>query len=411
MSPIQIGGDTGNPKRLSTVAVGMANNWLQYGGPNRDFSLPQTLSKQAVPTVRWRRALGEGTSGMVGDGKALFTLYSTEISAKRESGVEVVVSLDAATGKTRWEHKTPVAMLPKQESYTSDPIRPQATPLLWQGKLLTLGFTGLLKCFEAETGNILWERDLVKEFAATPVQFGFSASPLAYDGAFVVHVGGKQATLIAFEPRDGKVRWKSAPAEPSYASPMLVRVEAEDQLVQLTRDALLGVAAKDGTPRWSYALPKLGLTNVPTPLVLPDQRLVISGQGVLGTRLLKLTKNAATELWVNAKSTYYYCNWTATRELVLGCNNGGFISALSLTDGQELWRERGQGDANLFQVGNDTLFLRGDGLFTRGKATPEGLKTEPGIPLFTSRSWTPPTLIGETLYARSNKEILAASLK
>jgi outer membrane protein assembly factor BamB len=138
----------------------MANNWLQYGGPNRDFSLAQALAKQATPTIRWRRALGEGTSGIVGDGKALFTLYTEGFNKSREVGVEVVVSLDATTGKTRWEQKTPVAMLPKQESFTNDPIRPQATPLLWQGKLLTLGFTGLLKCFEAATGKVLWERDL-----------------------------------------------------------------------------------------------------------------------------------------------------------------------------------------------------------------------------------------------------------
>lgn len=157
-------------------------------------------------------------------------------------------------------------------------------------------------------------------------------------------------------------------------------------------------------------MPKLGLTNVPTPLVLPDQRILISGQGVLGTRLLKLTKNAATELWVNTKSTYFYCNWTATRELVLGCNNGGFVSALSLSDGRELWRERGQADANLLQVGTGTLFLRGDGLLTRGRATEGGLKSEPSVPLLTGRCWTPPSLIGEMLYTRDTKEILAASL-
>ena len=157
-------------------------------------------------------------------------------------------------------------------------------------------------------------------------------------------------------------------------------------------------------------MPKLGLTNVPTPLVLPDQRLLISGQGVLGTRLLKLTKNAVTEVWVNAKSTYFFCNWTATHELVLGCNNGGFISALHLTDGQELWRERGQADANLVQVGDATLFLRGDGLLTWARATPQGLKTEPGTSLLAGRCWTPPTLLGDTLFVRDTKEILAARL-
>ncbi len=204
----------------------------------------------------WRQPLGEGTSGIVGDGKALYTLYSDRFTNKREAGSEVVVCLEAATGKTRWEHRASVAMLPKQESFTSDPIRPQATPLLWQGKLLTLGFTGLLTCFDAATGRVLWEHDLVKAFGATPVQFGFSASPMLSEGAFLVHVGGKQATLIAFEPRDGCVRWSSAPAEPSYATPVLVRVEGEDQLVQVTRDTIVSVAAKDGAPRWSSRCPK-----------------------------------------------------------------------------------------------------------------------------------------------------------
>lgn len=385
----------------------MANDWLQYGGPNRDFSLKGTLPTK-LPAPRWRRALGEGTSGIVGDGKALYTLYAEGFSANREAGTEVVIALEAATGKTRWEHKTPVAMLPKQQSYTRDPVRPQATPLLWQGKLLTLGFTGLLTCFEAATGRVLWQHDLVKAFEATPVQFGFSASPLVHNGAFVVHVGGKQAALIAFDPRDGHVRWKSAPAEPSYASPMLVRVEGEEQLVQLTRDALLGVAASDGAMRWSYPLPKLGLTNVPTPLLLPDARLVLSGQGILGTRLLKLSRTQApTELWANTKTTYFYCNWATTPELVVGCNNNGFLSALRLTDGQELWRERGQADANLLQVGSETLLLRGDGLLTRARLTPAGLQAVSGQPLLTGRCWTPPTLIGNTLYARDTKELVA----
>lgn len=358
----------------------------------------------------WRQPLGEGTSGIVGEGRALYTLYSDRFTNKRAAGSEVVVCLEAATGKTRWEHRRPVAMLPGQQSFTDDPIRPQATPLLWQGKLLVLGFTGLLTCLEATTGRVLWEHDLVKAFEATPVQFGFSASPIVSGGAFIVHVGGKQGALVAFEPRDGRVRWKSAPAEPSYATPVLVKVEGEDQLVQVTRDAIVGVAARDGAPRWSYPMPKAGLTNVPTPIALPNQQLLISGQGVVGTRLLALTRTGAKEVWANTKVTYFYCNWLTTRALVFGCNNGGFVSALRLSDGQELWKERGQTDANLLQVGEETLFLRGDGLLTRATVSAESLRTEPGITLLAGRCWTPPTRIAKTLYARDNKEIVALPL-
>jgi outer membrane protein assembly factor BamB len=390
--------------------VSMADTWPQYGGPGRNFALSGTLPKSTPPSVRWRRALGEGTAGIVTDGPSLFTLYSDGFDKTRAAGREVVVALDAGSGKTRWERPTPVAMLKGQESFTSDPVRPQSTPLLWQGKLLTLGFTGLLTCLDASSGRVLWERDLVKDFEATPVQFGFSSSPLFHGGAFVVHVGGSQANLIAFEPVSGKVRWKSAPAAPCYSSPVLIRVEGEEQLIQLTRDALLGVAAKDGAPRWSYPLPKPGLTNAPTPIALPDQRLLISGQGILGTRMLQLSRTQVREVWVNLRTTYFYCNWATTQGMVVGCNNKGFITALRLTDGEELWKERGQDDANLLQLREETLFLRGDGLFTRARATPEGLKSAPGLPLLTGRCWTPPTLIGTTLYARDNREILALVL-
>jgi outer membrane protein assembly factor BamB len=267
-----------------------------------------------------------------------------------------------------------------------------------------------LHCFDANSGKVLWEYDLVKQFAAKPVQFGFSASPLVYGKQFIVHVGGTATCLLALDAESGKVIWKAKAAEPSYASPVLLPGEKGDVIVQVTRDELLGLSAKDGSLLWSYPLPDAGLTNVPTPLVLSERRLLISGQGARGTRLLQVVsdkdKTEVKELWKNQKARLFYCNALKDEEAVYG-SVGEFLVALRLSDGSELWRERGQADANLLQVGSEVLILRGDGRLTRSRLSPKGLEASDPEELLKSRTWTAPTLIDNTLYARSEKEITA----
>jgi len=387
--------------------------WPQFGGPTRDFSLTASKSAAGGAAVLWRRLLGPGTSSIVADGATLFTMYSIPDTKDKGRGEELVVAIDAATGATKWEHRYPVARLKKQESYSGDPIRPQATPALLDGRLCCLGYTGLLKCFDAATGRVLWEKDLVKEFDATPVQFGFSASPLVHNGNFVVHVGGKQAALAAFRAGDGTVAWKSGPGEPSYATPVLARLAGEEQIVQVTRDAILAVVPGSGATRWTYALPEAGLTNVPTPIPLAGDRLFVSGQGLRGSRLLQIRRTgdtlAVTEVWKNDKVQLFYCNAIADGDAVFA-NASQFIGALSLTDGRMLWRERGQADANLVRAGNEYLVLRGDGQLSCGRLTVNGPDVKPGRRVLDGRCWAPPTLVDNVLYVRDESEITAVRL-
>ena len=387
--------------------------WSQYGGANRDFRSAEPRVRRQGEANEWRRSLGVGTSGIVSDGKTLFTMYSVPTPKNDNSGEEVVIALDAASGKTRWEYRYSMARLNGQESYDDPRVRPQSTPAFSKGRLCTLGYSGLLKCFDAAKGKVLWQYDLVKEFGATPVQFGFSSSPLVYGEAFVVAVGGKQSALIAFRPDNGTVLWKSEAAEPSYASPVVLRVGSEDQIVQVNRDAILGVSAKNGAKRWSYPMPKPGYTNVPTPIALSEGRLLVSGQGLLATRLLQITAsndgNKVTERWKNTQVILFFCNWFADERTVYGCV-GDFVGALDLATGKELWSERGQSNGNVLAIGKDVVLLRGDGLLSLCRMTPEKLEVRKSITALKGRCWTPPTVIGDMLYLRDDSEIAAVRL-
>lgn len=389
--------------------------WPGYGGPTRDFrvALPPA-GPWDEKAVLWRRPLGPGESGIVSDGATLFTQYSTPDPKDNKTGTEVVVALDPATGKTRWEHTYPVAMLPKQQTFRGAPVGPLATPLVAGGRVFAVGFAGLFHCLDAATGKVLWKHDLVADFGATPVQFGFAASPVAYKDVVLLHVGGKQAAVVAFHPKDGAVRWKSEPAEPSYATPVVAAFGGENQVVQVTRDAVYGFAAADGSTRWKYPLPLQGLTNVPTPLVLPGGQLLISGQGCKGTRLLAVTRdggkfNVASK-WHNAEVTFFYCNWIADGPLVYGCVGKEF-GAMRWADGEVLWDRRDLADANCVAVGGAAHVLTGDGRLGRFRVAADGAEeTGKPFPLLKGRSWTPPTVVGNRLYARNAAEAVAFRL-
>jgi outer membrane protein assembly factor BamB len=377
--------------------------WGQYGGPTRDFALATPLPA-AGKGVLWKRKLGPGTSGVVTDGKQLFTMYSVPDPKTPNRGEEVVVALDATTGETKWEHRYPVERLKGQETFSGDPVRPQATPAVLGDRVCAVGYAGKVTCLAAATGKVLWEVDLVKDYAAKPVQFGFSASPLVYEEAFILHVGGPKAALVALRP-DGTVKWKSEPGEPSYASPVVARFGGEDQIVQVTQKAVVGFRASDGAVRWSYPMENPGLTNVPTPVPLPDGRLLVSGQGMVGTRLLKIEGQKATEVW-KTKGKFFYCNALADDKAVYGVTDAALV-AVSLADGRELWREAGQKDANLVRVGDEALVLRGDGLLTRGKLAPAGLERAAEVRLLKGRCWTPPTVLGGAIVVRDQAEVVA----
>lgn len=398
---------------VSSADGGENLSWPQFGGVERNFLSPLPAQMGRGEAMVWKRKLGQGTSGIVSDGKRLYTMYSVPDAQNRNRGEEVVIALDPTTGETRWEHRYPLEQRKGQETFTNDPVRPQATPALVGGRLVTLGYAGLLKCFEAATGRVLWERDLVKEWDATPVQFGFSASPLIYRGDVIVHVGGKRAAVVAFDIASGTARWQSEPAEPGYASPVVMRFGAEEHIVQVTRDAVLGVSAQDGKTRWRYPMPKPGQTNVPTPLALAQGRLLVSGQGILGTRLLKVERKdsafTVSEVWKNTRVTFFYCNWIVEAGAVYGCMSG-FLTGLSLADGRELWRERGQEDANQIRIGEETILLRGDGQLSRGKQTAKGLGTSASLQALQGRCWAAPTPVRDMLYVRDDREIAAVRL-
>ena len=122
------------------TAIGYSQ-WLQWGGPNRNFKVDSAQFKTAwiegEPEQLWKRQLGEGHSAICVDQGTLYTMF-------RRGDEDVVIALSADTGTTLWEYA--YTSLPWKEFSKQYGPGPHATPLIVGGYIYAIGFRTELTC-------------------------------------------------------------------------------------------------------------------------------------------------------------------------------------------------------------------------------------------------------------------------
>jgi outer membrane protein assembly factor BamB len=357
------------------------------------------------PKQLWRRTLGDGYSAISVAGGRLFTMY-------RRAEQEVVVALDAAAGTTAWEHAYDAPF--SREYDVQNGPGPHATPLVAGGRVFAVGATGVLHALDERSGRVLWRRDLIREFGATPRPTGYACSPIAYGDTLILFVGGKGQAVVAFRQSDGRVARQSGDFRNSASSPLLIDVAGEPQLVAFLYDAITGFDPRDGRLLWRHPhVTEFGL-NVSLPVWGEDGLLFVSAAYGGGSRVLRVTREAGRpaveELWHSRLMRLHFGNAVRLGDFVVG-SSGDFgpapLTAIDVRTGQVLWRNRSLARASLLRAGDRLILLDEDGQLALASATREGLQVHAKSQLFDGRSWTVPTLDGAVLYARDRKSIVA----
>ena len=182
------------------TTVSAAADWPQWLGPTRDGVSPEKVAPwKEAPKVLWRQPVGEGhSSPVVADGKVF---VHGKVKGKDQEDVQ---AFDAKSGKPLWKAEYDRGKFENQFGNG-----PRGTPAVVGGKVYTLGVTGFLSCFEADSGKKVWQIDTAKEFKPPSLFFGVSGSPLIEGDAVLVNVGGKGASIVAFNKDKGDVLWKT----------------------------------------------------------------------------------------------------------------------------------------------------------------------------------------------------------
>jgi outer membrane protein assembly factor BamB len=395
--------------------VAAAGDWPQWLGPKRDSASPEKIAAwKEAPKVVWRKTVGEGNSSpVVVDGRVFL---HTKIKDKNE---EEVRAYDAKTGEEMWHTSY------KREAFTSlFGNGPRATPAVVDGRIYAFGITGILTCFDAESGKQAWQVEALKKFEARNLMFGAACSPLVVGKNVVVMVGGKGASIVAFDRDNGKVAWKSLNDGASYASPILNGEGKSAQVVFLTQKRLLGLKPEDGTLNWEYPFADKLFESSTTPIRVGDQLLASSitrGSASLGLEA-KDDKTVVTKLWANEKLTCYFSTPVAVGKdhvyMVTGANPLAFMTPVAelrcveAKTGKVLWTKEkiGKYHASMIRTGDNKLLLLDDAgnlalLEPNAKEYKELARSK-----VCGETWAHPALANGRLYIRDNKELICLQL-
>jgi len=164
----------------------------------------------------------------------------------REFGalMDLVLCIDARTGKTLWKQAFP---LPGQKNPPSGKSGKGMTPCLHKGRLYACGHRGIT-CFDAETGRLIWNR-LGRPGDRKDRSYGIGGgwsrdlSPVVIGGVLVFQSISPYNTLIGLDPDAGDELWRLAKVTGANAVPVKVALDGREFII-----ASHGAQVGDKTP-------------------------------------------------------------------------------------------------------------------------------------------------------------------
>jgi outer membrane protein assembly factor BamB len=276
----------------------------------------------------------------------------------RQKDDEFLCCLDLVSGKENWRSEPyPAPYKPGPGEGTADD-RPRSTPAIAEGRIFTLGMTGILSCLEAKTGKLLWRKD-------TKYAPYMGSSPLVADGLCIAHVGdgAKVGGVTAFDVRTGDVTWCHSEGGCAMSgSPILVNLAGERQVVTFASWNAAGISAVTGKKLWGAGP---GGAGMPYTTPVQYKNLLILNDNMEPLRALRLERGdkgiTAKEVWKAKNLPLYYSSPVVADDRVFGMStrNGGCFFCLDARSGQTLWESEGRvgGYASILHAGSVVVFL------------------------------------------------------
>jgi outer membrane protein assembly factor BamB len=309
-----------------------SQDWPQWRGINRDSKVTGFKAPAA-----WPAELKQAWKVTVGFSDATPVLSANKIYLNtRQGDQEVILCLDAATGKELWENSY-AAMAVTGPSASQHP-GPRGTPAVSNGKIVTFGASGILSCLDASTGKLVWRKE--NPTNAFPAFFT-GTSPLIVDGMCIIHLGKKDdGQVIAYDLNSGNEKWKWAGEGPSYSSPSVMTIDGKKLLIVITEKNIMALGLTDGKQLWQIATPvQQRFYNCVSPYI-DGQNIYLSGQGT-GTKAIRVEKSGneyvTKELWSNTEVGAKWNTPVLKDGFLYGFTDQKRIYCLNAATGQTAW--------------------------------------------------------------------------
>jgi outer membrane protein assembly factor BamB len=391
-------------KAATPVKVEAPAAWPGFRGPERDGVIRgvrvNTDWSSSPPTEVWRRPIGPGWSSFAVRGALLYT-------QEQRGEHEIVGCYKLSTGEPVWRHRDPVRFWESNGG-----AGPRGTPAVSKGRVYTFGATGILNALDADTGALLWTRNVATDTGRRVPEWGFSSSPLAIDDIVVVAAAG---TLSAYDLATGKQRWRGPSYGGSYSSPHPVTVDGVPQVLLLGGPGAVSVSPENGAVLWEH---KWAPGAIVQPAVTGDGDILINAivaTGGLGIRRLAVAHKSGAwsveERWASLGLKPYFNDFVVHKGHAYGFD-GSILASIDLADGTRKWKGGRYGNGQLVLLADQDLLLvvSDEGELALVGATPDQYKELARFKAVEGKTWNHPVLIGDLLLVRNDQEMAAFRL-
>jgi outer membrane protein assembly factor BamB len=400
--------DASTPARPieSPKAMPGSGDYPQFLGPTRDAVLPgPRLARDwsvRPPRLLWRQPIGAGWSAFAVAG-------GIAVTQEQHGDDEQVVAYETASGRRLWLHSDRA----RYDTVVAG-VGPRATPTIRDGRVFTMGATGILNALRLENGERLWSRHVLEDNGSSNLSWGTSGSPLLDGDRVVVSAGGREGhSLAAYRADTGEPLWSTGHDQQSYSSATIATIAGRRQILILNGGSVAGHDASTGALLWEQPWPA-EQPNVAQPLLLPGDRVLFSAGYGVGSKLYAIGASpdgtlSATLVWETPRLKAKFTNVFLHDGFVYGLDDGVF-SCLDPKDGQRRWRGGRYGHGQAILVGGLFLIQTEEGELVLVDPSPQGLKELTRFTVFEGKTWNPPALAGNRLYVRTDREAAAFEL-
>jgi outer membrane protein assembly factor BamB len=361
------------------------------------------------PRLVWQQEIGAGWSGFAAVNRSAVTL-------EQRGDLELITCYDVESGELNWSHSVNA-----RHATTLGYVGPRSTPTIHQGRVYTLGATGVLTCLDGADGSVIWQRNLLQDHQLTiedaeqAVPWGRAASPLVYQDIVIVPLGGAlqgtKLALIAVDLIDGSTRWTGGNYQAAYSSPMLAVLGGIEQILIVNEDFVSAHDPSNGNVLWDHPWPgKSSMdANVSQPALVDDSHLFLSKGYGHGSELIEVRREqdewVVQSVWHEKVMKTKFSNVALSDGHAYGLDDG-ILSCVDVWTGERKWKQGRYGYGQILMVENLLLVLSERGELALVEATPTRFHELGRIHALDGQTWNTLCLVGDRLLLR-NAEMAA----
>ena len=352
------------------------------------------------PVELWRRPIGPGVSSLAVQGDLLYT-------QEQRGEYEIVSAYRITTGEPVWRHRDASRFW---DSHVG--AGPRATPAIGDGRVYTLGAAGILNALDAASGDVVWSRHAAADAGAELPLWGFVSSPLVVDDVVIVYTD----SLAAYDLATGERRWTGPAGGGSHSSPQLLTIDGVAQVLLLAIGGVVSVAPADGRLLWEHPWPGIGIVQ---PVLTGEGDVLFSmvnaAAAPIGTRHIAVSRGpggwTVKERWTASTLKPSFSSVVVHDGHAFGFD-GRILASIDVENGERNWKGGRYGSGQLLLLADQDLLLvlseQGDLVLV--EASPDRHAEVARFPGVSGKTWSQPTLVGDTLLVRNGREMAAFRL-